>query len=160
MTLPVTVVTADAIDSTAHLVQVALTPIFLLTGAGTLLGVFNTRLARVADSTEHTAELLKTTEDDAERRLLNAHMARLRHRLLALDASIALTAFGGVATCGTVCLLFLGGVQNKGAVSWPVISFAIALLCVVGGLVAFLIDTLLAWHGIRQEGPLPRARPP
>jgi hypothetical protein len=45
-------------------------------------------------------------------------------------------------------------------VSWPVISFAIALLCVVGGLVAFLIDTLLAWHGIRQEGPLPRARPP
>jgi hypothetical protein len=36
---------ADAVDSIAHIIQVALTPVFLLSGIGTLLNVFNTRLA-------------------------------------------------------------------------------------------------------------------
>ena len=152
------VVSSDAIDNTAHIVQVALTPIFLLTGAATLLGVFNTRLAYVSDHAEHTEELLRAAEDDEDRSRLVAHQARLRHRLQALDAAMALTALGGAATCGTVCILFLGGVQNKGVASWLVISFGFALLCVVGGLAAFLVDTLLAWHGIRQDGPLPRPK--
>ena len=38
----------DAVDSVAHIVQVALTPVFLLSGVGTLLNVFNTRLSRVS----------------------------------------------------------------------------------------------------------------
>jgi Protein of unknown function (DUF2721) len=153
-----TVITGDAIDSTAHIVQVALTPIFLLTGAGTLLNVFNARLSRVSDHSEHTAELLRASENEDERTRLEAHLARLRQRLLALDASIALTGLGGAATCGTAFILFLGGVQDKGVVSWLVTSFAVALLCVVGGLAAFMVDTLLAWHGRRQEGPLPRPK--
>ena len=41
-----------ALDTIAHIVQVALTPVFLLTGIATLLNVFSTRLARVADRVE------------------------------------------------------------------------------------------------------------
>ena len=37
------------LDSIAHVIQMALTPVFLLSGIGTLLNVFNTRLARVSD---------------------------------------------------------------------------------------------------------------
>ena len=37
------------LDLVAHVIQVALTPIFLLSGIATLLNVFSTRLARVAD---------------------------------------------------------------------------------------------------------------
>ncbi len=57
----------DAVDSAAHLVQTALTPVFLLTGIGTLLGLFNTRLARVSDRIEHATDLLRaeTTGDEA-----------------------------------------------------------------------------------------------
>ena len=153
-----TVLTGDAIDSTAHVVQVALTPIFLLTGAGTLLNVFNQRLSGVSDHTEHAAELVKATQDDVERNLLEAHLARLRRRLIVLDASIVLISLGAAATCGTACILFLGGVQNKGVAFWLLISFAVALLCVAGALTAFLIDSVLAWHGRREDGPLPRPK--
>ena len=38
-----------SLDSVAHVIQMALTPIFLLSGIATLLNVFATRLARVAD---------------------------------------------------------------------------------------------------------------
>ena len=37
------------LDSVAHVIQVALTPIFLLSGIAALLNVFSARLARVAD---------------------------------------------------------------------------------------------------------------
>ena len=46
------------LDTTAHAVQVALTPIFLLSGIGLLMGLFNTRLADVSAHIAHTTELL------------------------------------------------------------------------------------------------------
>jgi hypothetical protein len=149
---------SDTIDNTAHLVQIALTPIFLLTGAATLLNVFNTRLARVSDHHEHIAELLRAGPDENEIARLLAHDVRLRRRLLALDAAVSLSALGGAATCGAAFILFLGGVRDNAVATWLVIAFAFALLCVVAGVVAFLVDTLLAWHGVRQEGALPRPK--
>ena len=39
----------SALDTIAHIIQVALTPVFLLSGIATLLNVFSTRLSRVGD---------------------------------------------------------------------------------------------------------------
>jgi hypothetical protein len=89
------------------MVQVALTPVFLLAGIGTLLNVFNTRLSRVSDHREHVTELLRTANDIAERTGLRAHLKRLRLRTLVLDASIVLGALGGASTCGAAFVLFL-----------------------------------------------------
>jgi hypothetical protein len=49
---------AEPLDSIAHVIQVALTPVFLLSGIGALLNMFNTRLARVSDHVSYTADLL------------------------------------------------------------------------------------------------------
>ena len=51
-------INAVPLDNIAHVIQVALTPVFLLSGIGALLNVFNTRLARVSDHVSHTADLL------------------------------------------------------------------------------------------------------
>src|SRR5579872_3607328 len=55
----------SALDTIAHIIQVALTPVFLLSGIATLLNVFSTRLARVADRVDKVGEELDTA--DAER---------------------------------------------------------------------------------------------
>lgn len=145
------------VDDIAHIVQVALTPVFLLSGVGTLLNVFNQRLARVSDHSEHVTELLKAAEgsDRDETRQLRAHRARLQRRIVALDTSIALGGVGGAAACGAAFALFLGGLRNSALASWLVLLFGLALACVVGSLMAFLVDSVLAWHGLRTEGPLP-----
>jgi hypothetical protein len=44
------------LDMVAHIIQVALTPVFLLSGIATLLNVFSTRLARVADRVDQIAK--------------------------------------------------------------------------------------------------------
>lgn len=147
---------SGVVDSTAHIVQVALTPIFLLTGVGTLLNVFNTRLARVSDHDQQTSELLRQAESEGERKRLFLHRQRLKRRLLALDATIMLLAIAGAATCCSVFILFIGSLKDPSIVSWLVISFGVALVCIIAGLMTFMIDTLLAWHGRRHDGPPPR----
>lgn len=148
----------DAVDSVAHVVQVALTPVFLLSGIGTLLNVFNTRLSRVSDHREHVAELLRGDLDEAQRRRMHAHAQRLRRRTLVLDASVVLGALGGASTCGAAFVLFLGSLRDTAIASWLFGLFGLALGCTASALLAFLADSLLAWHGVHRDGPLPRAK--
>jgi uncharacterized protein DUF2721 len=147
----------DVTSDLAHLIQTALTPVFLLSGIGSLLNVFNARLAKVSDQLRDTAHLLEGQKDAVTiARLLN-HISRLTYRHLMLDASIALGAVGGASTCGAAFVLFLGSVRDSSIGTWLIVLFASALGCTVCSLVAFLADSLLAWHGLRREGPLPRA---
>ncbi len=148
----------DAIDSVAHIIQVALTPVFLLSAIATLLNVFNTRISRVSDHREHAADLLRAATEDAEKARLRAHLRRLGRRTLMLDASLLLGATGAASTCGAAFVLFLGSLRSDAIASSLFALFGIALGCAVGALMAFLADTLLAWHGLRREGPLPHIK--
>ncbi len=147
----------DPTNTVAHLIQTALTPVFLLSGIGVLLGVFNTRLARVSDHMAHATDLLRGVARPEEEAKLRAHLRRLAHRMLMLDASVALGAIGGASTCGAAFVLFLGSVGNSSVADWLIGLFALALGCTVCSLITFLGDSLLAWHGLCREGALPRS---
>jgi hypothetical protein len=146
----------DAVDSVAHVIQVALTPVFLLSGIGTLLNVFNTRLSRVSDHREHVEELLRGGAEDQTR--LRAQLARLHRRTLVLDASIVLGAIGGASTCCAAFVLFLGSMRETAIASSLFVLFGLSLGCSACALVAFLADSVLAWHGRRRDGSLPRSK--
>ena len=64
------------LESTAHVVQVALSPVFLLSGIATLLNVFGARLARVSDQADRVTGLLAGA-GEAERLLLGRRLDRL-----------------------------------------------------------------------------------
>ncbi len=160
MPLPIPGLTGEAVDSAAHIIQDALTPVFLLSGIGTLLNVFNTRLSRVADHTEHAADLLNHADDGAQQILLASHLHRLEKRRTVLDLSVIFGAVGAAATCGAASMLFIGGLREAAIASWLFWLFGVALFCTVCALIAFVADGILAWHGLRRDGPLPRIKPP
>ncbi len=152
------------LENVAHVIQVALTPVFLLSGVGTLLNVFNTRLARVTDHMEHAEELLRAQSDspdasgNPDAATLRGHLHRLRRRTFALDVAVALGAIGGGATAVATLTLFVGALRNA-AVAWALfLMFGAAVACTIGALMAFLAETVLSWHGLRDEGPLPRPK--
>ena len=64
------------LDSVAHIIQLALTPIFLLSGIGALLNVFATRLARVADRVDQITKEMEAAEPERIA-VLAVQMARL-----------------------------------------------------------------------------------
>ena len=139
----------DTVESVAHVIQVALTPVFLLSGIASLLGVLSTRLARVADRVDALAEQLEA-DGPIDRHKLQRRLAYLRRRSHVLDAAVMMGTLGGVATSCAALLLFVGTLRDRPGVSLFV-AFGLALLFTMGALVAFLIEMLLASRGLRDQ---------
>ena len=139
----------DTVESVAHVIQVALTPVFLLSGIASLLGVLSTRLARVADRVDALAEQLEA-DGPIDRRKLRRRLTYLRRRSHVLDAAVMMGTLGGVATSCAALLLFVGTLRDRPGVSLFV-AFGLALLFTMGALVAFLIEMLLASRGLRDQ---------
>jgi hypothetical protein len=97
----------DSVDSVAHVIQVALTPVFRLYGIASLLAVLSTRLARVADRVDALAEQLEATGPVDSRRL-RLRLAYLRRRSHVLDAAVIMGTLGEVATSCAGLFLFVG----------------------------------------------------
>jgi hypothetical protein len=133
---------AGSLEAAAHIVQLALTPVFLLSAIAALLNVFATRLGRVADQAD---ALAADPEQSKDRRL-----AILKSRARALDVAVVLAALGGAFTCGAVLVLFLG--QVKGAVGANLLFalFGGAIMLTMGALAAFVWEMLLAGRGVRR----------
>jgi hypothetical protein len=96
---------AASLDSVAHVIQVALTPIFLLSGIAALLNVFSTRLGRVSDRVDQLAQQA-IGADPHEARRIAALLAFQRRRSQILDVAVVLGALAGGATCGATLTLF------------------------------------------------------
>lgn len=150
----------ESIDGVAHLIQTALTPVFMLSGIGTLLNMFNTRLARVSDRIETVRDKLESTDDKTgkDARALLKRLALLHYRTLLLDAAILFGGVGGASACGSAFALFLGSVRDSAVAWWLVLMFGNALVCTVIALAMFLGDSIVAWHGLRVTIFLPHKR--
>ncbi len=83
------------LETAAHVVQLALTPVFLLSGVATLLSVFAARLARVADK----VDLLSV---QAKNGIRDRALESLKLRSRALDIAVVLAALAGALTSATV----------------------------------------------------------
>lgn len=138
------------LEVVSHVIQVSLTPVFLLSGVGTLLGVFSTRLIRVADQVEDTTGAIEGA--DARRRLLlERRLAHLQMRSYLLDAAVILAAVAGAATAASVVALFVEALFH-GTGRWSLfLLFGTAVLCTTAALMVFLVEILLASRGVRDQ---------
>ena len=131
------------LDSIAHIIQVALTPVFLLSGIASLLNVINARLGRIADQSDAGHAQMRK-EVGTEAAVLRAHLVRLRLRLRVLDAARAFGALGGIAICLATFALFLGALQNAAVATALFLTFGTSVLCTTASLLAFFTEILLS----------------
>jgi hypothetical protein len=134
----------------AHVIQVALTPIFLLSGIATLLNVFSTRLARVADRVDQITKTMEDADPD-ESAALARQLLHLRRRSIALDAAVLLGAVAAAATCASVFTLFVGALRNSTVASILFTTFGLAIACTISAIGAFTAEMLMAGSGVRAE---------
>lgn len=146
--MPETLLGPLPLDSVAHIIQVALAPAFLLSALATLLNVVSTRLGRVADQVDAVAQELEKA-DPADAARLSLRLSHLRTRSLYLDLAVVLGAAGGCLTGVSVLTLFVGALRDRATATVLFACFGLALICLVGAIGAFLIETLMAGRGIR-----------
>jgi hypothetical protein len=141
------------LESASHVVQQALTPVFLLSGIAALLNVFASRLARVADQADRLSTQVKEPSRDQRLRVL-------KWRSRALDWAVVLAALAGTSTCAAVLVLFLGEVRGTSGANLLFLVFGGAIVLTMGALAAFVVEMLLAARGVRltvehNAGPSP-----
>jgi Protein of unknown function (DUF2721) len=156
--MPGIIASVSPLDSVAHIIQLALTPIFLLSGIGALLNVFATRLARVADRVDEIAGEMEGAEPE-QIAILALQLARLRRRSVALDVAVVLAAVGAAATCASVLTLFVGAVGNAAVASALFATFGSAVICTIGAIMAYTAEMLMTGNGVRKAVAARRRSP-
>ena len=154
-------VTGVPLDSVARTIQMALTPVFLLTGIATLLNVVSTKLGRVHDLMRRLAAQLDEVPPGEVKRALNLRRLRLRRRSTILVGALVSGTLAGTSTCGAILTFFVGALRDRSAATVLFVLFGLAVVCTTGSLLAFLVEALLSWLGLELEAaPLGPARDP
>jgi len=139
--------TVASITTVAHVIQLSVGPVFLLTGIGAMLSVLTSRLARVVDR----FRTLNNTKDD-ERIEREREMTRLLSRARWIHWAISLCTVSALLICIVIAALFVGSVMNLDPSSTISMLFILAMLALISGLLCFLREIFLATGLIEKYG--------
>jgi hypothetical protein len=138
-------------ETVAHLIQIAIAPVFLLNGLGILLNVFAGRLTRVVDRMRKVAAQLRAGPGDAELRQLRRELALQRLRLRVVNGAIALAALSAFLTCCAILALFVGGLTRGTQSVLPLALFAAAVAAVIVSLALFIWEVRVSGRALAAE---------
>jgi len=135
-------------ETIAHVIQLSIAPVFLLSGVSAMLGVLSHRLSRIIDR----GRLLEGRARDAEpARVVELHdeLGVLSRRARLVNTAIALCTVCALLICAVIISLFLAAFFNADA-SKPIGGlFIAAMTSLSGGLIAFLREIFLATRSLR-----------
>lgn len=136
------------ISGVAQAIQLALGPVFLLTGIAGMLNVMAGRLARIIDRGRHLSEATPPA-DPSVRESITVELQSLERRRHLASAAITACTFAALLVCVVIAALFLE-VMLDAPLKWLVgILFTGATLALVVGLTFFLREVHLATRTIR-----------
>ncbi|KPF62779.1 hypothetical protein IP88_14235 [alpha proteobacterium AAP81b] len=139
-----------AVDGVAHNIQLAVAPVFLLAGIGSILNVMTARLGRAVDRARRLESEIpgypSARRGDAlkELRILDTRM-RAANRALLLCTSSALLV------CVVVALLFIGDLFPVRAPAVVATLFILAMVLLIAGLAVFLYEVQIALRGVQRR---------
>lgn len=135
------------IDTTvsAHAIQLAIAPVFLLTGIAGLLGVMATRLARVIDRAR-SLESNWPALDERARAAGRGELAVLERRRHICSWSINYCTTAALLICLIIVALFMEEFFAANLKWLAGALFVISMLSLIAGLGSFLREVYLATH--------------
>lgn len=140
----------DATASIAHVIQLAIAPVFLLSGIGAMLGVLTNRLSRIVDRARGVEGALpKASPSDAPH--MHAELRLLSRRAKLVNRAITLCTMTALLIASVIALLFLGAFLDRDvavAIAW---LFVTAMVALVAALVLFLREIFMATHTLRFD---------
>jgi hypothetical protein len=128
----------------AHLIQVALTPIFLISAIGVTLNVLTSRLARIVDRARSMENELCRPDYQAGGRDLHAALGVLARRARYINAAITLITLSALLIALVVVMLFVNAFAHWEMSAFIAIMFILSMLAFAAALTAFLIEVRIA----------------
>ena len=132
---------AENLTNVAHVIQLAVAPVFLLTGIGAILSVLRGRLGRLVDRFRMLSEIDQTLPLKRSREL-----AILSVRAAWVHWAITLCTASALFVSLVIGALFVGAVVNVNPSRIVSILFIVAMTSLIIGLGCFLREISLSVH--------------
>jgi Protein of unknown function (DUF2721) len=140
--------TAQSVDI-AHLIQVALTPIFLISAIGVTLNVLTSRLARIVDRARAMEAILRDPDHRFDARALHDGLRVLARRARFINAAITLITLSALFISLVVVMLFVNAFLRWDLSAFIASMFILSMLSLCAALLAFLIEVRIATTSLR-----------
>ena len=138
----------------AHIVQLAVAPVFLIAGVGAILNVVTTRLARIIDRSRFLEGALKEKPEESDERRMRKELAALDRRMVLSQRAIYLCSLAALLICVVIATLFLSTLARLHFGALVAVMFVAAMICLIGGLSLFLIEISIATRTLRVRAEL------
>jgi hypothetical protein len=138
----------SGVTAIAHVIQLAVAPVFLLTGVGALLGVLTNRLARIIDRARVLEERLGVL-GETERAACEAHLLTLSERSRHINRAIGLSVSCALLICAVIVALFAGAFLATDVSKLIGVVFIAAMCTLIGALISFLFEISIATRSLR-----------
>jgi hypothetical protein len=132
----------------AHAIQLAVAPVFLLSGIGAMLVVMTNRLGRIIDRARVIEQRLEIASRDSVAGY-NLDLAVLSKRAKLISRAITLCTTTALLICIVIAVLFLNAFLRLDAAIPVSFLFITAMLTFFLGLVCFLREIYLATVNLR-----------
>jgi hypothetical protein len=140
-------------DEIGHIIQLAIAPVFLLTGVGTNMLVLTNRLARIIDRKRYLEEVLDQQRDSGTNQppLLLAELEVLFRRAKKINRAIFLSTSCALLICMVVAGLFITDALNLRLASVIAGFFVLAMVSLTASFIYLLREVLLATEFMNRQ---------
>lgn len=132
----------------AHVIQLAVAPVFLLSGVGVTLTVLTNRLARIIDRARSLEAALANPATPGEQ-AMHAELRTLSRRAQLVHRAITLCTTCALLICVVIVALFAGALVTRDLSALIILVFIAAMCAFIGGLVSFLLEIRTATASLR-----------
>jgi uncharacterized protein DUF2721 len=133
----------------AHLIQVALTPIFLISAIGVTLNVLTNRLARIVDRARAMEDILRHPDHTHDGRDLHGTLGVLERRARYIYVAITLITLSALFIALVVVMLFVNAFLRWDLSAFIAGLFILSMVSLCAALLAFLIEVRIATTTLR-----------
>lgn len=133
----------------AHVIQLAIAPVFLLTGIASLLVVLTNRLGRIIDRARYLEEQHLVIDTGEHKSLIGTDLHMLSRRARYVNRAISLFTIAALLICLLISVLFISAFYDPDVSRVVASLFVGAMLCLILGLVGFLREVQLATASLR-----------
>jgi hypothetical protein len=144
------VITSQPVIDIAHIVQMAVAPVFLLTGVGAVLSVLTTRLSRVIDRGRQLDQWVREGHDPNE---YAPELKKLDRRNILINSAITLATLSAFFVCCVIFVIFASQIFSNPTIFSDALAglFIFAMLSLMASLALFLAEIWVA-NTIRYFG--------
>lgn len=133
----------ENVTTVAHVIQLAVAPVFLLTGIGAILSVLTGRLGRIVDRFRALTEQQNHKQSQTK---ISRELSLLSIRATWVHWSITLCTISALCVSVVIGTLFVGSEVNLDPSRLVSPMFILAMLSLILGLICFLREIYLSIH--------------